>query len=431
MSSNLKIVIRTLICLAVFVLMTMFGFYLYGVQMPWQRTIDSDTLFVSAPEIADAIKESRLQDVTVKLPNGNKVLHTKSVVDVNVHLEYQSVRDWLLGSPIEYRVEYKWDEARLKKVLDGWKTPSKSARFGFEKYSEDLEHRTRLVILPEVTGNNYQASKLYRKIVSSVTKCKFVVNAKKLCTPPKITEETLQPWYDRVKWINDVHIKYSRGYEVKIDAEYLYNKLSPDFTFDVDSVDLSDLLEEVGKHYNTHEDSMSFTDSSGISRSVRYNTFGKFVNTVAEESALKELIESRSVDYKREPVMRGYDVFEDTYLEVSIDKQHVWHYVRGKLCCESDVVTGRKNKYDTPTGVFYVSERIPGKYLVGPGYRTWVNKWMRLNNNGIGFHDASWRGNFGKQVYTYNGSHGCINLPSSYAYKLYDEIYTGIPVVVY
>ena len=39
-----------------------------------------------------------------------------------------------------------------------------------------------------------------------------------------------------------------------------------------------------------------------------------------------------------------------------------------------------------------------------------VTYWMPFNG-GIGFHDATWRGCFGGQIYIWSGSHGCVNMP--------------------
>ena len=51
--------------------------------------------------------------------------------------------------------------------------------------------------------------------------------------------------------------------------------------------------------------------------------------------------------------------------------------------------------------------------------------------NGCGFHDASWRSSFGGDIYKYDGSHGCINLPPSVAPTFYNYVRTGMPVVVF
>jgi lipoprotein-anchoring transpeptidase ErfK/SrfK len=66
-----------------------------------------------------------------------------------------------------------------------------------------------------------------------------------------------------------------------------------------------------------------------------------------------------------------------------------------------------------------------------PDYETPVTYWMPFVDNSIGFHDAYWRSSFGGTIYTYGGSHGCINLPTSAAQSLYDIIEVGTVVVVH
>ena len=48
-----------------------------------------------------------------------------------------------------------------------------------------------------------------------------------------------------------------------------------------------------------------------------------------------------------------------------------------------------------------------------------------------GFHDATWRGSFGGSIYTYNGSHGCVNMPYSAAQELFEYVDGGTVVVIY
>ena len=52
-------------------------------------------------------------------------------------------------------------------------------------------------------------------------------------------------------------------------------------------------------------------------------------------------------------------------------------------------------------------------------------------NGGIGFHDASWQSAFGGTRYKTHGSHGCINMPTDQAAKMYELISDGTPVVVH
>ena len=52
-------------------------------------------------------------------------------------------------------------------------------------------------------------------------------------------------------------------------------------------------------------------------------------------------------------------------------------------------------------------------------------------NGGIGFHDATWRGSFGGDIYVWGGSHGCVNMPYYNAEELFYEVEEGMPVIVY
>ena len=131
--------------------------------------------------------------------------------------------------------------------------------------------------------------------------------------------------------------------------------------------------------------------------------------------------------------MVGYDGAIGTYVEVSIEQQHAWFYKDGELVSETDIVTGTLGSKDTPTGVYFISERIRGKYLRPKGSTspTWVDRWMRITNDGVGLHDAQWRYKFGGSIYKTNGSHGCINLPKDFAFDLFEQVTVGTKVVVY
>lgn len=49
----------------------------------------------------------------------------------------------------------------------------------------------------------------------------------------------------------------------------------------------------------------------------------------------------------------------------------------------------------------------------------------------FGIHDASWRSEFGGNIYKANGSHGCVNAPYYLAKVLFNNIEEGTPIVCY
>lgn len=121
----------------------------------------------------------------------------------------------------------------------------------------------------------------------------------------------------------------------------------------------------------------------------------------------------------------------DTYVDVDIANQTMNYYKDGEVVLSSSCVTGNPNEGNsTPKGKFVVRTKIPGKYLVGPTWNVWVDRWMRFTGN-CGLHDASWRSKFGGNIYKSDGSHGCVNLPSDVAYSLYDMIDIGTAVIVH
>ena len=115
------------------------------------------------------------------------------------------------------------------------------------------------------------------------------------------------------------------------------------------------------------------------------------------------------------------------YVEVDIANQHVTLFENARKVMESDCVTGLPTAARrTHTGVFKIDYKQRNRILRGSQrlYASFVNYWMPFDG-GIGLHDATWRGSFGGSIYKYSGSHGCVNLPLSFAKRLYARVYAG------
>ncbi len=126
-----------------------------------------------------------------------------------------------------------------------------------------------------------------------------------------------------------------------------------------------------------------------------------------------------------------WDETLDTYVDVSIESQTMTYIQNGEVVLTSPCVTGNvRSGNSTPTGEFVIRTKIPGKYLVGPTWNVWVDRWMRFTDL-CGLHDANWRGQFGGEIYQTNGSHGCVNLPSDVAKSLYDMVSVGTAVLIH
>ena len=98
-------------------------------------------------------------------------------------------------------------------------------------------------------------------------------------------------------------------------------------------------------------------------------------------------------------------------------------------------MTGTRGVSETEKGVFQVIYKaspstLNGTDSYGNKYEQEVNYWIDFNGS-QGMHDATWRSQFGGNIYETNGSHGCVNLPLEAAEKIYKEVYTYYPVIVY
>ena len=121
----------------------------------------------------------------------------------------------------------------------------------------------------------------------------------------------------------------------------------------------------------------------------------------------------------------------DSYVEIDFLKQTLYVYKDGKLELETPIVSGNMSRnYKTPGGLFSIDNRVYDTYLVGPTWNLHVNVWMGFNGS-IGIHDAPWRAEYGGDIYTYNGSHGCVNVPYDNAMKAIEICEVGMPVVAY
>ena len=119
---------------------------------------------------------------------------------------------------------------------------------------------------------------------------------------------------------------------------------------------------------------------------------------------------------------------------VIVDKseQTLRLYKDNILVMEFPVVTGNENPnfyHPTGEGLFDIYSKSYNAELVGDTWDVVVNVFMGFNG-GEGIHDAVWRSYFGGDIYTYDGSHGCINCPYDNVMSLAQEVEVGDKVLV-
>ena len=303
------------------------------------------------------------------------------------------------------------------------------------------------VIVPEVDGNELYPDRVENAIRSAIEgDLDFIDLAAEDCYKKadiRSDNEDIVQVYSRYAAINFQKI------EIDMTGETI--TLSPDdvlsfftgspakFILDADAV--SEFVQGLKDRYDTYERERPFVNHYGneITVGTRADTYGFKMDLDATTALLTETLEGHERLAQIKPVWineawarreNGCDI-GDTYIEVSIADQYLWAYSNGEQVLSTPVVTGNLGNHSTPRGVFRILYMQRDATLVGEDYSSPVSFWMPLTWSGIGLHDASWRSNFGGSIYTYNGSHGCINMPYWAASSLYWTYYAGTPVVIW
>ena len=191
--------------------------------------------------------------------------------------------------------------------------------------------------------------------------------------------------------------------------------------------------------YNEYNEDYRFITHSGRNISVKGVNYGKVLDKAALISDLKKALKkqkSKQIETSwAQTTYSGGTNIGNSYIEISIDAQHVWCYKNGNLVVDCDCVTGAPG-HDTSKGLFII------QYVTGPTtlrgyngdgtkYESPVNCFMPFYG-GQGLHGSGgWRSKWGGSIYKTNGSHGCVNCPDKAAKKMADTVGYGYPVVIY
>ena len=255
--------------------------------------------------------------------------------------------------------------------------------------------------------------------------------------------------FAKIDAIQNTKIRFADyGQEMEIDKDTLAGFLKTDgegrFFVDkqgnptLDEESIAAYTEKVSEAFTSKGKKMWWKKYNGGTVSVNSGSYGKTVDSAAVQARIERLLKNTEdfdgpPDYEKDPDRdpKAPDEIGDSYIEVDMTRQKLYYIKDGKLFMTSDVVTGNKGRHhDTTQLMAYIYYMQKDRVLVGEDYRTPVKYWMAFHNH-EGLHDANWRRSFGGDIYKYNGSHGCVNLPTSFAAELYDNVYVGLPVITY
>ena len=307
---------------------------------------------------------------------------------------------------------------------------------------------TEFNIIPEVQGTNIDRAAFEQKIYDLIADGKWSLeyDEKDFYVKPTVTSDSkdlkTQQEYAK-KYLSNV-ITYSFGGTSRVITPAELNKMmtaDDKGTITVNADEVTAFVKALADTYNTAGSSINFKSTWRGTVTVSGGTYGYRLDQDAEVAQLTEDIKAAK-NVTREPIFsqKGWGWSNggvgNTYVEIDIANQHVWYYENGNLIVSTDVVTGSvAGGTTTVRGAYYLVYKsanvtLKGKNADGTDYESPVSYWMPFYH-GYGLHDASWRGSFGGSIYRSSGSHGCVNMPVSQAAKLYNNISSGCPVIVF
>ena len=416
-----------------------------------------DQVDVSKMTIADL--EAQIQDYSLRVlqRQADGTTLEEEILGADIGLSYSSTEPiqeilksqnnwlWFLNQENTHEIAdlIDYDAASLEAEIKNLK--------GFDKdfvtapedaYITDYEPEKGFQMVAEVPGNKLNHSKTLETIGTAVAELAEEVNLDEAgCyEEPEITveNEALKNTFAQLQSYAETTITYTFGSQKEIlDGSTISSWLDTEGTqVTLDKEQVGEYVSSLKKKYDTIFHPRTFRTSYGTEITIKNGDYGWWMDTEQETAELTEMIE-QGKSGERTPVYRqtaaSYDTpdYGDTYVEINLSAQHLFLYKDGQMILESDFVSGNVSRgYTTPGGIFGLTYKQRDATLTGETYRTPVSYWMPFNNN-IGMHDATWRRDFGKDIYLTNGSHGCINLPYSAAKEIYGHIEKGTPVICY
>ena len=350
---------------------------------------------------------------------------------------------------LEAKVGVKYDEDALARQIEGLACMDPENQVKSVNAHPEFKE-TQFEIVPEVVGTQINTEVFNEAIRTSIDGFQHTMDLSETGSyiQPAFVEDSPEV-IEANKAMNEylkAKITYDFDPETEVvDASVIsqWVKVNDKMEVTFDKKAVKKYIGELADKYDTKGKSRKFTTATGNTVTVEGGAYGWKINQDEEYKALTENIKkgetvTREPKYSSRAASHGAIDIGNTYAEVDLTNQRAYFIKNGKVVLDSPVVTGNPNKGNaTPQGTDSLTYKTRNAVLRGDrlpdgsySYESPVKYWMPFNG-GIGFHDASWQSAFGGTRYKTHGSHGCINMPTDQAAKMYELISDGTPVVVH
>lgn len=337
-----------------------------------------------------------------------------------------------------------YNSDKLKKLVLAWEAfqPENMRKTQDAYISEYSSSLNEYEIIPEVIGTEFTVDEALRKIDEALTAQKesFDLEAQGSYEDAAVKQEN-QVLQDAVSAANtwlSANVTYDwNGANVLLDKELLKEWISiVNNEAVLDEAQVERFVRTQASQYDTYGKDRKFTTTHGVVLTLPSGYYGWKTDIDAETQELLSLIRQGS-NVKREPIyssvarQKGMSDIGDSYVEADMTHQHLYLYNKGQIVLETDFVSGNMSDDSaTPEGVFGIAYKTTNVVLRGRDYASPVSYWMPYYGN-YGMHDATWRDEFGGDIYLTDGSHGCLNLPLDKAAEIYQYMSKGFPIICY
>ena len=391
-------------------------------------------------ELGYSLDEASLKTELVNLQAQREAERRVFSVEEDFKLPYQVVKN----------------QEQEKAVLVSGNFGDKERTASSDAYVQYDENAKEFVAVNESQGNQIDEARLLTYVSQTLDNAilkdplggdvEIVLGTEVYRQPVKADSETIQT---KLKDLNgqletyrNASVTYTFGESTEVlgqDVIGSWIKVAGD-TVSIDQEAAKAYVENLATNYNTIYVPRTLHTSYGSDVTISNNEYGFQIDQSAELVQLLADIGSGS-PVTRDPVYsisgmkrNGKDDLAGSYIEVSLDSQHLWLYKDGALITETDIVSGAPTpERETYRGAWPIAYKASPYTLTSDvyGYTTHVTYWMPFVY-GQGLHDATWQSSFGGNRYKSGaGSHGCINLPKDQAALIYNTIDGGYPIIIY
>lgn len=305
----------------------------------------------------------------------------------------------------------------------------------------------KVMIIPDVTGTELDKEKVYSTVFQTLDDGEIIVSLEEsdCYIPAEITvdSEIIKKSAKSAEEFLAIEASYDfKGNIITIPKEDLCNMgyLSDDGTVKLSKTNIELYAKNFAEEYTTVYKERKFRTHDGELIYIKgEDNYGWELDPEQEAVELYEhMCTMKSFTKKPAAKKEGYTFWElndigNSYVEIDLSDQRVYVYIDGLRTYETPCVSGNLDYvHKTPGGLYGITYKANRVVLKGENYESPVMYWIPFNRD-IGMHDATWRSEEQYTVdrYTWDGSHGCVNLPYGAAAKIYDLVEAGFPVVCY